>query len=158
MELLSPQFTQIILILAFVIPAILFVTTQYKTLKTIQPKNRRTSPWIVWLQFIPILNFIWQFVVVSKISGSIKDEFAARADESSLSLPSAEVVAQLGKRPTLYIGLAYCILITPPFLMNFFMLNPPIYGVPIMELAGITCWIIYWVNLAKYKRILKRNM
>jgi hypothetical protein len=158
MELLTPAFAQIILLLAFVVPAILFLIAQYKILKIINSQNRMMAPGLIWLQCIPVFGFVWQFIVVSKISSSIRKEFASSADESSFGLPSAEIVSQLDKKPTLYIGITYCVLTTLGIVMNLTAKSRATVGlIAIIELAGMVCWIVYWVNLAKYKRILNRK-
>lgn len=61
------------LLLAFIVPAILFVLTQYNTLKAIRPENRLLAPGLVWLEFIPFFGQVWQFTVVSRITGSAVD-------------------------------------------------------------------------------------
>src|ERR1700730_6662779 len=65
---------QVLLFLAFLIPAIFFLLTEHVTMKRIRPENRKMSPGLVWLQLIPLLGQIWQFFVVVNIAGSIKKE------------------------------------------------------------------------------------
>ena len=149
---------QIILLLAFIVPAILFVLTQQKTLQTIQLLNRLMDPGMVWLQCIPLFGLIWQFVVVRRISDSIVKEFASWDDNSVLGLSSVEIADELGKRPTYGIGIAYCIFITTGLPVRFFIDSPfMLAGMMIWNLAGIVCWIIYWVKLAQYRRRLSRK-
>jgi hypothetical protein len=158
LQLLTPEFGQIILLLAFVIPAILFLITQQKTLRAVQPGNRLMDPGMVWLQCIPLFGLIWQFVVVTRISDSISKEFASYDDNSVLGLSSPEIVDELGKRPTLGIGIAYCVIITIGVLANFFLKSPSsIELIAIWNLSGMVCWIIYWIKLVQYKRKLSRK-
>ena len=156
MQLLTPAFSQIILLLAFVIPAVLFLITQQKTLKAIQISNRSMSPGMVWLQCIPLFGLIWQFIVVSRISNSITNEFASWEGDSGL--PPLEIANELEKRPTYQIGIAYCIIISVGVIINFFSLPNDVEGeIVIWDLTGIICWVVYWVKLVQYKRKLKRK-
>ena len=127
---------------------VLFLLNQQNTLKAIQPENRLIRPGEVWLQLIPFFSIVWQFIVVTRISDSIKREFESWQNDSILGLPDAEAAQLLNIRPTYDIGIAYCILICCsiiPFLGTF------------AAIAGIVCWIIYWIKLAEYKRMIERR-
>ncbi|MEO6963390.1 MAG: hypothetical protein ABIY90_15570, partial [Puia sp.] len=95
---------QIILLLAFVIPAILFLFTQQKTLQAIRPLNRTMKPGLVWLQLIPVFGQVWEFVTVVRISKSIGNEMTSRLGESILE-DSKERIEEPKERPTLYLGI-----------------------------------------------------
>ncbi len=99
----------LVLILLFIIPAILFVLTQQNTLKAIRPQNRLMNPGMVWLQFIPVFGQVWQFIVVSRIAGSAVRERITFQDDSILGLTNA-ATATIGKRPTLVMGITFCTL------------------------------------------------
>jgi hypothetical protein len=152
---------QLLLLLAFLIPAIFFLLTQHNALKAIQPANRLMNPGLVWLQLIPLFGQLWQFLVVTLIANSIKKEFDSRQDDSILGFSDAAAVEQLGKRPTLIIGIAYCILTTSTIIINLGSVRVRDSWVymasALCSLSGITCWIIYWVQLAGYKRVLKQG-
>jgi len=107
---------QLILLLCFLVPAILFLFTQHRTLQRIKPENRSMLPSLVWLQLIPVLGQLWQFFVVARISDSIGREMASR-NEHPVFGADALIVEQGIKRPTKGIGLAYCILTVIPFLL-----------------------------------------
>ena len=124
----------LILFLVMLIPYIFFLLTLYKTLEAISQLNRKMNPGEVWLLFIPLFNFVWLFFVVSKISDSIADECRW------LNLPVTE------QRPTYGIGLAYAILsVTSSFI--------PLAG----YLGLLVCWIIYWVKVSEYKKLIITN-
>lgn len=147
---------QLLLLLAFLIPAIFFLLTQQNTLKIIQPANRLLLPGLVWLQLIPVLGQIWQFFVVSLIAGSIRKEIAFRQADTTLGLFDAEAVGSLGKKPTLVIGIAYCTLSVTGIFLNLFLTfgadSPMLWFVPLIALCSMGCWIIYWVQLAAVKK------
>ena len=147
-------------LLIFIIPAILFLVAQQNTLRAIQSHNREMAPGLIWLQCIPVFGFIWQFIVVAKISGSISKELSSRGEESIFGLPPAEMLAASNKRPTLLVGIAYCLILTAGLMINFFsfsMTDRMINAILLFDSAGIICWIVYWVKLARYKRILRQN-
>jgi hypothetical protein len=149
---------QILLLLGFVIPAILFLLTQRNTLKTIRTGNRSMNPGLVWLQLIPLFGQLWQFFVVIRIADSIKKEVGSRQDDTILGFSDASAVEQLDKRPTLAMGIAYCILTTLTIIINLTSIaaHPWLYIVSALcSLSGVTCWIIYWVQLAGYKKELR---
>jgi hypothetical protein len=136
-----------IIVLIALVVMIFFCLTQQNTLKAIQPQNRTMSPGEVWLQFIPLFNLVWQFVVVTRIADSIKKEFEFRQQHAFLGLADPEIAQELGKRPTYSVGMAFCILSIAGVI--------PMLGV-IAALAGFVCRIVYWVQLAGYKSKLER--
>ena len=144
---------QIALLLAFVIPAILFFLTQQKTLQIISPENREMSPGSVWLQLIPVFGLVWQFFVVIRIAHSVSKELATQMGESILD-HSREQIKVTDESPTYTIGIAYCILTTFGVVMNYTTgyspINLRLFG-SFFVLTGMVCWITYWVRLVKTK-------
>ena len=117
----------------FLIPGIFFLLTLQNTLKAISDENRRMPPANVWLLFIPLFNIVWQFIVVDKIAQSIAAECAR------LNLPVKE------DKPTYGIGLAWNI-------CNCISIIPIVGG-----LAALITFIIYWVKVAEYKKLIKSS-
>jgi hypothetical protein len=169
-------FGQLILLLAFLIPAILFLRTQQTILSAIRPENRKMHPGLVWLQLIPFVNYVWGFFVVNRIADSLSKQYAALQSDSIFGMVDEEEIKAIGKRPTYGIGLAYCLLLlSVPGAIIFFNLigtaptaadgrpeNAGFYMVmalsmSMLVLAMMTCWIIYWVQLARHKKNLKRS-
>ncbi|HLZ86161.1 MAG TPA: hypothetical protein VKQ52_02925 [Puia sp.] len=150
---------QLLLLLCFLIPAIFFLLTEQNTLRRIKRENRLMHPGLVWLQIIPLFGQVWQFIVVSRIAGSIRNEMASWHNESIFGADEALVEGGYG-RPTLGIGIAYC---TINVLLIIFNLSNRAHYVALdtlvgsLALAQIICWIIYWVQLARYKNKLKRG-
>ncbi|MFT3946289.1 MAG: hypothetical protein QM763_04875 [Agriterribacter sp.] len=123
-------------LLISLIPAIFFLLTLQKTLNAISPESRCMQPAHVWLLLIPVFNIVWIFITVTRIADSIKNECAG------LNIPTAE------SRPTYGIGLVMSIL----WLCGII----PVIGM-IASLAGLICWIIYWVKVNDYKNIIISN-
>jgi len=119
------------------------------------------NPGLVWLQLIPLFGQLWQFLVVTLIANSMKKEFESRQDDSILGFSDAAAVEQLGKRPTLIIGIVYCTLTTLTVILNLGSARVKSYEENMVSalcsLSGMTCWIIYWVQLAGYKRTLRQG-
>jgi hypothetical protein len=149
-------YLQLFLLAGVLIPAILFLLTQQNTLKAIRVQNRLLKPGWVWLQLIPIVGQVWQFFVVTYIAGSIKQDMESGGEDSILGIADGMTVDELRTKPTFAIGIAYCTLNVVGIFLNLFTKNgaPTLFGV--ISLAGLVCWIIYWVQLAAWKRKLVR--
>lgn len=119
------------------IPTIFYLVTLQSTLQTISIENRAMPPGNVWLLFIPLFGTIWHFIIVNKMADSIR----AEADSQNIKLDEA--------RPGYSIGLAMCVLNCLFFIpgLNF-----------LTGLAGLICWIIYWIKINNYKNILINNI
>lgn len=98
------------------------------------------KPGEVWLQIIPVFGLIWQFIVVNRISDSLRKELSSPL--FSFEQNSDVQYDNSSPRPTHSIGVSYCVLICCSVI--------PIIGV-LFALSGLICWIIYWVQLASYK-------
>ncbi|HVP14945.1 MAG TPA: hypothetical protein VMS88_05340, partial [Terriglobales bacterium] len=83
--------------LVLLLPLILYLLTLQRALVACAVENRRMQPGLVWLQVIPIFGLVWQFFVVSAISGSLGAEFKKRG-----------IVEE--PEPGKSLGLAMCIL------------------------------------------------
>lgn len=154
----NDAYLQLILLAGLLIPAVLFLLTQHNTLKVIRPENRSLAPGLVWLQLIPLLGQIWQFIVVTRIASSIQREVAATDDGSILGFADVAAVEGAGSKPTQGIGIAYCTLSVVTIFFNLFTKSgmPTLSG--LLALACMVCWIIYWVKIAGWKRKLKQKL
>ena len=144
---------QIALLLAFVIPAILFFLAQQRILQVISPENREMSPGSVWLQLIPVFFFFLQFIVVVRISHSVSMELASKMGEAILDNSQVQIKGT-DESPTYTIGIAYCILTTLGVIINYSTRHSSsplaLFG-SFFGLTGMICWIIYWVRLVNTK-------
>lgn len=115
------------------IPRIFYLIMLQSTLESISPENRRMSPGNVWLLLIPLFGIIWHFIIVNNIADSISAEANARGTKIG------------DPRPGYDIGLAMCIL-------GCFFFVP---GLNILTgIAGLICWILYWVRISSYKNMI----
>lgn len=107
------------------------------------------------------------------IADSLAKEYAGWESDSVFGIADEEALKKIGKRPTYGIGLTYCILCAclPISVILFNLIGRPDV-VPedspyftalgfvafTLILAAIICWIIYWVQLAGWKRKLKQKL
>jgi hypothetical protein len=138
----------------FVIPWIFFLITQQNTLKAIQPENRSMSPGQVWLQMIPLFGLFWQYIVVIRISDSLRAEINSWANDTIFGAEGSQVVNFSSSRPTYGIGLAMCICWSSIIFLNLIGIRG-LAGLG--SLGGLVCWIIYWVQLAQAKNKVQRR-
>ena len=125
----------LILILS-IIPLIFYLLTLQNTFNEISNENRKMPSGQVWLTLIPLFGLVWQFIIVNRMSDSLKAEFVKR------NIKVEE------DRPGIGIGLAYCILYCCSII--------PFLGV-LSGIAGLICWIIYWTKINDYKIKLQEN-
>ena len=159
MDLISPDlgmFFWNIFIVSIIIPAILFLVEQQRTLKAISPANREMSPGEVWFQLIPVFNLYWQFVVVTRIADSLLKEqtFLESQDDSILGVPDYDAVEAIGNRPTYKIGMAWCTLVLLNVMVTRLQWGPFDYPlIPgLVLVSAMICWIVYWVGLVNNRR------
>jgi len=118
--------TLVVLWLVLLLPLIFYLLTLQRALAACAVENRRMQPGLVWLQLVPLFGMVWQFFVVLAVSGSLHAEFQRRG-----------IVEE--PNPGQSIGLAMCILSVCGII--------PFLGV-LAALAGIVCWILYWIKIA----------
>ena len=138
---------QFFFLIIFIIPAILFLITQQNTLKAISLENREMAPGQVWLQLIPLFNFYWQFVVVTRIAGSIQKELATNTFSFENNAENVNAYSN-EPRPTYSLGFAYSILYCLSII--------PVVGA-VISLGAIVCWVLYWIKLAGFKKQIEKK-
>ena len=113
--------------------SIFFLLTLSKALSLCHPRNRTMEPGMVWLNFIPCFGIIWIFITVNRISESLKNEFYDRR------LPDD---GDFGKN----LGITYLVLSWLGII--------PYLGI-LFSIAGLICFILYWVKIAGYNTTLR---
>lgn len=158
----NAAYLQLVLLALALIPAILFLLTEFNTLKLVRPENRTLQPGWIWLQLIPLVGQLWQFVVVARIAGSIGNQWQYEDEDSILGINAEAVAVTTTNRPTLGIGIAYCSLNALMIACNLILRAAPnsviSIAVGLLAVASVICWIIYWVNLAGWRRRLKNRV
>ena len=133
----------ILLLLVFVLPA-LYLNSLRKTLLLINLKNRTINPNYVWFMFIIFFNLYYHFKLVSSIATSLSNEFSDRN------------IAVDEKRPGETIGYINSIFLVLWFINAFTKFDPGAVNF-ILTLGALITWIIYWVKIRKYKKLLMLN-
>ena len=75
-------FTIAVIVLVIVVVgaiAMAFLTALARVLRRVEPEHRRIEPGQVWLNLIPVFNFVWAAVTVERIAESLRNEFMARS-------------------------------------------------------------------------------
>ena len=135
-ELLIPLLAGVcVFLLVFLVVYVLFLMSLQKALTRCHPDNRAMQPGMVWLNLVPCLNVVWQFLTVIWVADSLDREFRDRRLRSD---------GDYGKG----LGLASCVL-------NL-LGNIPYIGL-LFGLAGLVCFIVYWVKIAGISRQLAED-
>jgi uncharacterized membrane protein YhaH (DUF805 family) len=113
---------------------IFFLLTLSRLLQRVHPRNRLMEPGQVWLNLIPCFNLVWRFITVNRIHESLRSEFYDLREE--------ERGEDYGKQ----IGTAWLILELCGFI--------PYIGT-LFSIAGLVCFILYWVKMHGYSQKLK---
>ena len=85
-------------LIIFLVPYIFYLITLQNTLKAVSPHNRLMPPGQVWLNLIPLFGMVWHFIVVDKISQSLRLELNERN------------ITHDEPKPAYNLGLTMCIL------------------------------------------------
>ncbi len=117
-----------------IVPFVFFLITLQNTFNAMSLENQKMPPAQVWLSLIPFFGLAWQFVIVIKMSESLEAEMGKRQ------------IKNIDNKPGYGIGLAYCILFATSIIPGLGVLT---------ILAGLVCWIIYWVQINNYRQMLQ---
>jgi len=132
-------------LLIVLVPAVLYLNSLRKTLLLIDVKNRTIDPNYVWFMFIIGFNLYYHFKLVNSIATSLSNEFADRK------------IAIDQKRPGETIGyINSTFLVT--YVIYFFTFSHPNLDKELIEYilvyGALISWIIYWVKINRYKKLL----
>ena len=139
--LLQPVHLLVILILVIsIVIGISYLLTLRKALERCDRQSRTTSPDSVWLMLIPLFSFVYQFILVDDIGKSLAREYARRG------LASEE------REPGWALGIAMGVLHIAGWIARLLIDLPGLRGliVSVVSLAGLACWILYWIKIADY--------
>jgi hypothetical protein len=78
-ELLFTVAAVVLVVVVVCLIAMTFLAAVARVLRRVQPENRRMEPGQVWLNLIPIFNFVWATVTVERVAESLRNEFTARS-------------------------------------------------------------------------------
>ena len=131
------EFVIVFLVVGFlclpIIIGILFALTVRMLLEACAPQSRAIQPGSVWWLLVPLVNIVFQFVVVLRVAATLVNEHQRR---------QLQGLPETGKE----VGLAACISGVAGLV--------PGLG-PIAGVVCIGCWIYYWVLLRRITRQLQ---
>jgi hypothetical protein len=127
----------IVLFGAFLLPWFFFLLNLQGLLERVSPANQKMGPGLVWLNFIPIFQLGWFVYTVIKVRDSVSAEFQSRG-----WLPDGD----LGYNVGLTAGILW--------IAAVFIGWIPFIGW-VLPLAGVVCWIIYWLKISDLKHRLE---
>jgi succinate dehydrogenase hydrophobic anchor subunit len=122
-----------IVALLCLVVGILYLLTLSNALKKCSVTSRTMQPGMVWLMLIPLFNIIWHFFVVLGLAQSLGNEFRARN------------VAYVEPEPGKSLGITMCVCGACGII--------PFLGI-LAALAQLVLWIIYWIKIAEFSRML----
>jgi hypothetical protein len=115
---------------------VLYCVTLSRMLGRCSPERRVLTPGLVWLLLIPVIGYLWHFVLVISISISLKREFSAR-----------RIV--VSDNPGLTVGLPMCIAMISHLILIFFIPSPGLIKFLLIS-ASLVLWIVYWIIISRY--------
>ncbi len=124
-----------IFVVAGLVIKLLFLFTLKRALEQCAPHHRLMEPGQVFLNLIPCFGAVWMFFTVSRVGQSLRNEF----DERGIDVPG-----DYGQQ----LGISYASLILAWII--------PYVGW-LFGIAGVVCWIMYWVKMAEYNRHLSEG-
>jgi hypothetical protein len=151
---------RVVLALTIAVAGLFYVLTLQRTLKECSPASRAMAPGRVWLLLIPIFDFVWHFLVVSKLAASVGNELKNRN--------ALEEEPKTGK--TLGIAtsvvLLVALLVTAVSAISARSASSDVNVVGggkvmgwalggFLWLAGGICWLVYWVDVAWFAKLLR---
>jgi len=123
----------LIILVGIIVAHVFYLLQLQKLINAMALHNRKIESSQVWLVLIPAFGFVWQFIMVNRIADSLKLELDER------KIPHSE------ERPGFALGIAYCSLTCAGII--------PQMGA-LVVIGGLVCWIIYWVKMTEYTKVL----
>jgi hypothetical protein len=119
------------LFLAVLAVGIVYIAFLSRVLSKCSQSSRTMQPGMAWLLLVPLVNIIWNFLVVSALAKSLGNEFRLR------NIPLSD------PEPGKGLGIAMCVCAACGI-------------VPILNIVAIiphlVLWIVYWVKIADFSR------
>jgi hypothetical protein len=143
---MGPQLTSLLFALGFLAIAVLYTLTLYNTLNAVSPTNRKIQSGLIWLFLIPVFHLIWHFVIVNKLSESIKAEYLNKGQDVPEFKPGygSGIIAS-------FCWIASFTLSTFQNLANI-SITPINMFEGLLNIVGVIAWVLYWIKIAGYKK------
>jgi cobalamin synthase len=116
---------------AGIIAVVFYILTLSRALSKCSVERRTIQPGTLWILLVPLVNLVWDFIVVLGMVKSLGNEFRARN--------AHDVEPEPGKS----IGIAMAVCAVCAVI--------PIVGI-IAGIAYLVLWIFYWMKMADFSR------
>lgn len=136
-ELLFTVAVIVLLVVVLAVIAAAFLSAVARVLRRVQPENRRMEPGQVWLNLIPIFNFVWATVTIERVAESLRNEFTVR----SLHSPDERYGRKYGLT-------ALALAASGVLIASLYVVIP----------LGLIYGIAYWRQMNRYAERLKPGM
>ena len=67
----------VVAVVIFVVD-IFFLLSLSKCLQAVAPENRKMEPGMVWLNLIPLFNYVWLILTILRVAESLENEYRSR--------------------------------------------------------------------------------
>jgi hypothetical protein len=116
---------------------VFFLLTLHKAIGRCSPRNRTMAPSLVWLNLIPFVSFIMQFVTAMQVANSLRNEYEDRGLRGGGDYSKG-------------LGIAYACVSVGNFVFGQVSDNAPV-SVGIL-VCGLVLFITYWIRVAGLSR------
>ena len=118
---------------------------------------------MVWLLLVPLFNFVWIFIMPTRIGDSLKNEFADREIDDGGNYGKTVGLAMVGGERVLGTliswigtGLQVAAQVNNPMAPGEDVNFGSLLAAP-FQLASFVLWIVYWIKIAGYSRQLAED-
>jgi ABC-type dipeptide/oligopeptide/nickel transport system permease subunit len=128
--------------------ALSFLAALGRALRRVAPENRRMEPVQVWLNLIPVFNFVWSTVTVERVAESLRNEFRERGMDG----PNE----RYGRRT----GLALLVLLVIGVLLALALASfrrASVFPALVPLALALGYWLAYWREINGYLQRLKSD-
>lgn len=137
--------------------AILFLLNLMRTLQLVRSRNRAMEPGMVWLNLVPCLNIVWQFLTVIWVAKSLDAEFRDRGMHQA-GEDYGKKIGLIGLIVNTATGLVGRVIEAAGEATKEFTLEMAGVGVALVgSLVGLVAFVMYWVKISGYRKELQES-
>lgn len=104
----------VVFLFVLIIVQILLLLSLSNCLQQVSPRNRKMEPGQVWLNLIPIFNYVWLILTILRVAESLENEYEDREIRSD---------GDYGKTLGIifYVSMFVCVCVTPVLQIMYWM-------------------------------------
>ena len=131
----------LLLFIAWIVMIVLFIVNLQRTIALISPHIRKIDPGTAWIILFPFIGSIWQIAFAKKLATYIELELKERGIPIK---PQPTYLAGL------WSGISNIVMILAAF-MHLGIITS------LLAFAPLILMIVYWVQVAQFKKVLKNS-